>query len=284
MGYRKQQTKRKSYMPQRRVFASPSAWTDGFQGALQKAEALAKDGWIIDVDQGALTNEEANAVAAEAKKKGFETEMIPIAEIEGDVVAQFVAVKPKQTAAAAQEPEEEPQAASTAFTPEQIEALFINEFWNGKPSDTAVDNGFIMSQDSVVALGRRDSTSSSNVLAKGRTALAQPWGELDAESYGALQLAKKNKKKSIALGTTGNETKVSIDNLVKAMRVLGKKVKIVNDGSKDSVLYLGNQDGDIMALAPRIDDSGLTAPDPENIGYNEALAAYRTAHGGNANV
>ena len=73
---------------------NPSMWTKGFQNAIQKADALSKKGWAVDTDQGALTTIQAEVVTKEAERKGFETQLIPIAQMNGGV-AQFVATKPK---------------------------------------------------------------------------------------------------------------------------------------------------------------------------------------------
>jgi hypothetical protein len=102
--------------------------------------------------------------------------------------------------------------------------------------------------------------------------LKTAWGELDAESAQALGLAK-NTKKKVIFGPSGGEVKVQIDVLLKGFRALGggagKKIKIAA-AAKDSVLFLGNSEGDRVCIAP------VVGPvDADDIQYNDALSNYR---------
>jgi hypothetical protein len=277
MSYRKQNNK--SYAAKRRTF-NPTAWTSGFQGALDKAAELARDGWLVETDQGALDPQQAEELSKEAKRRGYDTQVIPIVKDGDDVVAQFVAVKPKATPPPVAAQPESKQASptvnlNTALAPEQVEANFIKEFYakGRKPDDTQADNGFIMSPNRTTCLIRRDASpqTKSPLTDSSIDTLKTPWGELDAESVQALGLAK-NTKKQVILGPTGSEVKINIDALLKGVRSLGgstKKIKMAA-ASKDSVFFLGNSDGDRICIAPVIGPVGA-----EDIPYNEALSNYR---------
>ncbi len=269
---------------------NPTAWTSGFQGALDKAAELARDGWLVETDQGALDPQQAEELSKEAKRRGYDTQVIPIVKDGDDVVAQFVAVKPKAPPPAAAQPQSTSKQASTpvnlntTIAPEEVEANFIKEFYakGRKPDDTQSDNGFIMSPTRTTCLIRRDASpqTKSPLTDSSIDTLKTPWGGIDAEAVAALGLAK-NTKKQVILGPTGSEVKVNIDVLLKGVRSLGgststspgKAIKMAA-ASKDSVFFLGNSEGDRICIAPVIGPVGS-----EDIPYNEALSNYRNNMG-----
>lgn len=277
--YRRQP--RKSYQRNRRPWTNPSTWTEGFHNALQQAEKLAKDGWIIDVDEGALTPEEADMATMEAQRRGFESKVIPVAEVDGEVVAQFVAIKRadgapvEEEAATAAEPAED-----LGLTVEEAEAQFLQLFYKGQQpdDDKCTDSGVIMTQDRIMAFVRRDATPTTvkSTVDKVRTLLQHPAGNFDNESIQALQYAKKQGKTIVALGSSGQEEYFQIDKLVKGLRGLsGKrgKINVAVGIAKGYPLALGNTTGDMIMLAPTIPTS---TPHPTITTYNDALSAYRT--------
>jgi len=282
MSYRKQNNK--SYAAKRRMF-NPSAWTSGFQGAMDKAAELAHDGWIVETDQGALDPKQAEDLSKEAKRRGYDTQVIPIVKDGDDIVAQFVAVKQKAAAPAAAQPVSKqaspPVNLNTAIAPEEVEANFIKEFYakGRQPDGTQADNGFIMAPNRTTCLIRRDASpqTKSPLVDSSIDTLKTPWGGIDAEAVAALGLAK-NTKKQVIFGPAGGEVKANIDVLLKGVRSLGgststspgRPIKIAA-ASKDGVIFLGNTEGDRVCIAPVIGPNG-----PEDIAYNDALSNYRS--------
>ena len=282
MTYRKQNSN-KSYSAKRRPF-NPSAWTAGFQGAMDKAAELARDGWIVETDQGALDPEQAEELTKEAKRRNYDVEVIPIVKDGDDVLAQFVAVKQKAATAVAQPVSKQaspPVNLNTAIAPEEVEANFIKEFYakGRQPDGTQADNGFIMAPNRTTCLIRRDASpqTKSPLVDSSIDTLKTPWGGIDAEAVAALGLAK-NTKKQVIFGPAGGEVKANIDVLLKGVRSLGgststspgRPIKIAA-ASKDGVIFLGNTEGDRVCIAPVIGPTG-----PEDIAYNNALSNYRS--------
>ena len=152
---------------------NPSIWTNGFQNAIQKADILARKGWSVNTDQGALTTKQAEAMAKEAERKGFETRLIPIAQMDGSV-AQFVATKPKSTFQTSSTPTVTTPAGS--LTAEQIEGSFLREFWSPPEQPTETDNGYTLNPATTMGFARRDADpkSAKDLVAKGRRLLQDP--------------------------------------------------------------------------------------------------------------
>ena len=263
---------------------NPSLWTNSFQSAVQKASEMQKEGWTVETDDGALTSKQAAAVAKQAEQQGFETQLIPIADLDGDT-AQFVAVKPRTAKTAT------PKAGSAPVVPDVISAdelmnNFVRQHWaKGEVPDAANnDNGFLMDPNRTTAFVKRDAAPANEGVAKlvkgGQEAMQNPWGTVDREGYLAIYNAKKNLgKTSVELGPTGNATAVDINVLIKGLNTFGVNVgkdgatvKIV--GSKDSPVYLGNDAGDMVLVAPAILEDNTTS-DPGTITYNDALTAIR---------
>jgi hypothetical protein len=257
-------------------------WTNGFQGAIQKADALAKQGWVVDTDRGALTTKQAEAMAKEAEKKGFETQLLPIAQLDGGV-AQFVATKPKLVDPASSSPTAATSAGS--LTADQIEGNFLREFWSPAEQPTEMDNGYTLNPATTMGFARRDADpkSAKDLVAKGRRLLQDPKAaireEFDREAVVAIYNAYKNMgKKFVAFGPTGQETAADAKNILKGIRALqggreDTKIRIASEG-KDGVVYLANPEGDMAILAPIVSDDPSTK-DPNTISYNEAIAAVR---------
>ena len=261
---------------------NPSIWTNGFQNAIQKADILARKGWSVNTDQGALTTKQAEAMAKEAERKGFETRLIPIAQMDGSV-AQFVATKPKSTFQTSSTPTVTTPAGS--FTAEQIEGSFLREFWSPAEQPTETDNGYTLNPATTMGFARRDADpkSAKDLVAKGRRLLQDPKaairGEFDREAVVAIYNAyKKMGKKSVSFGPAGQETAADAKNIHKGIRALqggreDTKIRIASEG-KDGVVYLANPEGDMAILAPIVSDDPSTK-DPNTISYNEAIAAVR---------
>ena len=258
---------------------NPSIWTNGFQNAIQKADALAKKGWVVDTDQGALTTKQAEVMVKEAERKGFETQLINIAQMDGGV-AQFVATKPKPAVPTSSTPTQ-----AGSLTAEQIEGSFLREFWSPAEQPTETDNGYTLNPATTMGFVRRDADpkSAKDLVAKGRRLLQDPKaairGELDREAVIAIHNAyKKMGKKSVSFGPAGQETAADAKNIHKGIRALqggreDTKIRIASEG-KDGVVYLANPEGDMAVLAPVVSDDPSTR-DPDMISYNEAIAAVR---------
>ena len=84
---------RKSYI--NGVWAG-DVWSKGYYSAIKKASELSKSGWMVETGEGALTAEQANQKAEEAKRRGWEAQIIPIADL-GSGVDSFVAVRQPPT-------------------------------------------------------------------------------------------------------------------------------------------------------------------------------------------
>lgn len=264
----------------RRPWSGPSAWTDGFTKAIEQAEKLSKEGWTVDTGEGALTPEEADQFVKEAKKKGFETQKIPVAELDGEAIAHFVAIRQVGQAGAADQPDQTTTGVPDDLPVDAVEAQFLQLFYSGlPPSDDAVDNGFIMTSDKTVAFIRRDAEPASNVAGvvdSARDNLKQPNGVLDTESAQALIFAKQNNKDVVAFGAQGQEVYVDIKKFAQGLMSLGDsqdRVK-VNIATKDTAdpIAISNSAGDMMIFSPVILEG---KPDSKIITYNQALTAYR---------
>ena len=281
MTYRRKSSK--SYQRNRRPYSNPSVWTEGLTRAVEQAAKLEKDGWVVNVDEGALTPEEAEALTKEAQRRGFDSQAIPVA-VDGEPVAQFVAVRRKAGAA----PVEETTAATATtgqyddLTVEETEAQYLRLFYGGEANKDQrnVDNGYILSPDRTLAFARRDATpvASASVLNNARQALQQPVGMLDNESARAIQYARTILKKStVALGPQGYESYVVTANLEKGIRALAGKGSAIHANlavPPGNPVAVANPAGDIIVIAIQIIEDPKT--DRTVISYNDALAAYRS--------
>ncbi|MGA3110488.1 MAG: hypothetical protein ABSE15_00465 [Candidatus Bathyarchaeia archaeon] len=272
----------KSYANRRRMSVNPSAFTAGFEGAVKKAEELAAQGWLIDTDQGALDPEQAAKAQKEAQKQGYDTEVIPIVKEGDDVLAQFVAVKPKSAAPMQQTPQPAsagpPVTTNTLLDPQEAEAAFVKSFYKGKkPTANQMDNGFVMMPGRVGAFIRRDATPQGQT-AQELVKMAEqgfqdnPWGTVTGEALNALSYAQKDKKTGLVLGAAGSEIKVPLDKFVQGVNALGGAGRVKMAGQKkDGLAFLQNTEGDRILIAPLVGD-----PLPSDVSYNDALAKYRS--------
>jgi len=262
-------------------YAFRSAWDSSVDKALARIEELKVQGWTVNVERGALMKKQADLLANTAERMGCEVERIPVAEW-GDDMAQFVAYKPKEPSAEAPviiltPQEKKPSRVRTAptvlTTPEQVMSTYIKEFFKPirgvkqEPDPSEVQSGCILDPRRAVGLIRRDAQSTPGSLTeKARRSIPNSrFEEIDntTKAQEALRWAKKLSPPKTRVDIAGNI--VDIDNLVKALKVLGKG-KVRAHAEKDGPVYVVNGQGDIVAIAPVIEAEPL-----ETITYNAAM-------------
>lgn len=249
-----------------------SAWESNIDKALTRIEELRTQGWVVDVEQGTLTSDQADFIASEVKKMGCEVERIPIAEWLGDL-AQFVAYKAPVAGAEISitpKPPQKPQAKvpTTNITPEQVTNSFVKEFLGkNQPDPHELQTGFLMDPSRVVAFIRRDAQATTNGLIKAARKFLQtsPFKDINntTQTQRALSRARNNGKTRIAIVDT--DSIYDMDRFIKGLKIIGKgKLRVY--AQKDRPAYIVNSQGDIFAIAPVVE------ADPQQvIKYKEAI-------------
>lgn len=256
-------------------YAFRSAWESNIDRALARIEELKSQGWNVDVERGALTQNQADLLADEAERMGCEVERIPVAEWGEELkdLAQFIAYKHKEGGETPpiipkiQAQEKPSRTVQSAMTPEQVMNAYVKEFFTKgrEPDPNEVKTGYLLDPTRCVAMIRRDfSSSTPNTIVDSARKLMSQGSQIEefentAKIRQSLRNAKKlaHQPKYVTLGSLGTGNHVKINYFEKALKVLGKGRIRVYAEKEDGPVYVVNSQRDIVAIAPAlsIDDT-----------------------------
>lgn len=269
MTYRKVM-ERRSYMPTRglRHFAATPAhhlsfrnqWEANLENAIAQAERLRAEGYMVEegIQRGALTQSQAEREAKRLSMQGYEIQTIPVTEWAGEKIV-FLVYKPPKEPVAPPKPKMEAQRIGTV---EELVQRFTNVWYKDRqeliPDETfkLKTEGHMIDPSRCVALIPRTSVGKSPTdlvgMAEGyRKEL--PITVIENTPKFRVALARLQKKyENITFDPQGKHA-VQIKYLKEALRTFEGYRRIKVHGQPEKPIYLINEAGDAIAIAPVIE-------------------------------
>ena len=228
------------------------AWEAGMAQALSQIDDLKKEGWIFEVNRGAMTQKQAAFFMKIADRMGNETISVPVTDSANPVV--FVGYKPQKgvppQAIPAKRKKKQPKQPKPTIDPFEE---WQNIYYKKNPQDMEEKEGAIMDPSRVMAVLRPGATNQSlaSILEK---ALNQTFksAPLQYSKITAAEKAAKNAGEELKYIKFAEDSHYLTKNVKAAMRALGftrtkegataylsektQPVAIVDDSSGWSVL------------------------------------------------
>jgi len=254
-------------------------WDGGLNSALDRIEALRKEGWIVNTEREALMGAQAKRLSAQYEGAGYETQEVPVAKWSGEDVV-FLAYRPRPKPQAPETPKEAKVAAPSAPSAPAMSPgeIYRKEFWGGnEPDSGSVDGDIVMGADRTTMFIPHDAAPTKDFFKPvveqfNKTKCLDPIG-LTWPGKGfvekALREQKAKGKERVVFGSGPDATPLGIDLVLKGLKILGGKEPITVYGSGTATpAFLINADGDKLAIAPNL---GGTPTDQDKVNWTEIV-------------
>lgn len=227
-------------------------WQAGISVALSEIEKLKREGWVFEIERGAMTQDQANYFMQVADRLGNETKVVPVSD--GEAPAVFIGYKPSEKAKAPKS-----KAAKKEARTDPVVA-WQRHYYKKNPEDMKEDDGAFTNPDGSMALLRPDADGFADTLdqALNQTLKTVP---LQYRKITLAEIAATNAGNTLKYITFAKGTNFKVELVKDAIRVLGYRTKKVGPtaylGALNKPLLIRDPEGWSVLIAPMV-----SSPDP----------------------